>query len=454
MNYNIYKLCSTTPPFGENGLRILLIPNKTSYILSCGIDIKIGAIDENKDENGIAHFLEHMSFKGTDKYDIIKLHELLDHMSIRYNASTSIDYTQYEMHGLPKYYKEMIDILLELYFKANIDINEVEKERNVILEEANMYKDNIDTLQSINIMKMTTSKYPEYNNNIIGTTKSIKNITHKQLIEFRKKYFDYKKTMIVIYGNFELNKMIKLLTTKLSYYLNDNIELKTDTTTLNKYSNDKIEHIDDIYKPLLSQRYKYKHKNIINTHIYITFATYKAYHSNIIICNLICLLLINGMTGRLTQKLRVDNQLTYNVDANIMPNDKFGLFLISSIITYNNLEKTINIILEELSNLYKNGINENELTKIKQDYIISKSIYFQNQMNFFYYYKDKLKHNYDVQSLTEIIDNVNKITMNDINKIIKEIVDPTQLFISIVGPTKPNKNIILNSFKLFANNIK
>ena len=191
MKYNKYNL--------KNGLTYINIPKKNDLI-SVGFLVKVGSRDEDKKNNGISHFLEHMLFKGTKKRNTCELLNELDNLGTIYNALTTIDFTAYELHGDDEDKYKIIDIILDLYQGANLYQKDINKERGVILEEYNltMYdvSDIIFNIVSEELFKGTSLELP-----IIGTKKNIKNFKRNDLIKFRNKYYCPSNTIFMTIGN-------------------------------------------------------------------------------------------------------------------------------------------------------------------------------------------------------------------------------------------------------------
>ena len=103
-----------------NGLRTVMIPIKTSPSVVIGVYIKVGSRYEESKNNGVAHFLEHMMFKGTNKYTSDKLVKTLDTLGAFYNAGTSHEYTYYYISGIPEHLKKFMFLLSDIYYNSTI----------------------------------------------------------------------------------------------------------------------------------------------------------------------------------------------------------------------------------------------------------------------------------------------------------------------------------------------
>ena len=126
----------------KNGLRVVTIPMKDNPTVTVLVLVGTGSDYEQKEINGISHFLEHMCFKGTTKRPSVQViaHEL-DSLGCQYNAFTGSEYTGYYAKGDSKNFKQMFDIVTDVYLNSTFPETEMEKEKGVIVEEINMYED-------------------------------------------------------------------------------------------------------------------------------------------------------------------------------------------------------------------------------------------------------------------------------------------------------------------------
>ena len=137
--------------------------------------IKAGTKYETKDNNGIAHFLEHMLFQGTRKRSKEKIANDLDNVGANYNASTSYEFTFYNIQGKINDLNLFIDVVIDIYYNSILKKSDIEREKKVVLEEMRMYNDDpksvLDEILHEKLYKGTSLEFP-----IIGTEENIKNL--------------------------------------------------------------------------------------------------------------------------------------------------------------------------------------------------------------------------------------------------------------------------------------
>jgi len=391
----------------ENGLKVLLIPNKKFESVAVGIFVKVGSRYESKKNNGISHFLEHMLFK--DK----KLVERLDCLGAKYNAETSYETTHYYVYGSKNDYIDFIDIISDIYNSKTFKKEDIEKEKKVITEEYNMLVDDSDEIINDEINKKvfdnSSLKLP-----IIGNKKNIKSFTKKDLEDYWKKYYVPPNTMFVISGNFNENTAMKKIEEKFGKI---------------KYV-DKKDYLLEKPKSIIQKEPKIHllQENISQTNIMITYRTTSMFEISDIYYDMIADVLSSGCSSRLFKLLRDKLGISYyNYSYNLSYLHE-GVFIINVGVDPSRTKECIDEILKEIKNLRKNGITESELDKSKKIRNTNYMFSIENPL-------DVMNH-YGFLELFELKDDfkeIEKIKVKDINEIINKIFDKNNLNIFIHG---------------------
>lgn len=183
----------------ENQLKVVH-HNTSMQIVHIGMYIKVGTADETDYPNGIAHFIEHMLFKGTERYPFKLLAESIDAIGGEVNAYTTKTYTCYSIKTLKRFEQKAIDILKEMLFYATFDEEELEKERLVILEEIKMIEDD-DEENAFERFESILYKDTPYNTPILGTEASVKAITQDDLMRFYQEFYQPVNMILSYVGN-------------------------------------------------------------------------------------------------------------------------------------------------------------------------------------------------------------------------------------------------------------
>ena len=202
---NIHKL--------NNGMTLITDHVNTVETVSVGMWNKVGARNERKEINGVAHLLEHMAFKGTKNRSAAQIAKEVELVGNSHNAYTSREITAYYMSGLKENVELSIDVISDILQFSTFDSKELDKERGVILQEIGMYADEPDSIVGD---KFDELAYPDQpmGRSILGTADIIKSISRDQVEGFMKGFYNPKKMVFSVSGNFEEEKVIKLVEDK------------------------------------------------------------------------------------------------------------------------------------------------------------------------------------------------------------------------------------------------
>ena len=197
----------------KNGIPVVLADMNGTNVMTALILFKVGSRNETQSINGVSHFLEHLFFKGTEnRPTTLDISRELDGLGADFNAFTSKDYTGYYVKVASQHSEVAIDILEDLLFHPLFDPEEIERERGVIVEEINMYKDNpMATAEELSEELLFGAHHP-LGYRIAGPPENIMKISRKRILEYRDTYYHPDNMVIVLAGN--LPKNIRSVITK------------------------------------------------------------------------------------------------------------------------------------------------------------------------------------------------------------------------------------------------
>lgn len=351
----------------DNGIYIIMVPMQNTQVINMGFFIKAGARNETDENNGIAHFLEHMMFKGTKHRTSDQLFNQLDTLGTIYNAATTMQHTYYYINGISDNTKELLDIMLDLYIYPTFNTKEINKEKKVIIEEMRMRRDSpMSTLYTKIHTKMFSGT--TLSHNIIGTVDSINSFVKKDFIKFRSALYKPENTVFVIAGNFAPKPTYQILEKFLRPLENNNLPIPN-------YVNDKVV----IFNKFTEQKepYIYIKKNPAYDQAYVIFVfpMYDLYNYKFREIDLLTRLLSSGFSSRLSKALREKNGITYSSTAYPVVYSDCGIFLIQMIVNPTELIQGVKIVLKELSKINSELMTNDEMKKIinvtKNDVIYS-----------------------------------------------------------------------------------
>lgn len=407
----------------KNGVTVVMEKLPFLRSISLGIFVGNGSRNENETTNGISHFIEHMLFKGTEKRSAKDIAEEMDAIGGQINAYTTKEYTCYYTRTLDTHFDTAIDIISDMYFNSKFDNKEIEKECKVIVEEINMYEDDPEDLvydmMQYNVWKQNSLGFP-----ILGTEKTISKFNHETFIKYKEKNYRPDNTVISVAGNFDENYVME----KIKNYFEDWKQVESDSS----------ENSETIYNQCIVS----KEKDIEQIHLCISFPGIAIGTDESYILTALNTILGGGMSSKLFQRIREQNGLAYSIYSYNSNFKDVGLFSIYAALNPSQLSDVINLIFDEIKNLKINKIDENQLSKtkeqIKSNFILSLESS-SNRMSSIGRSQLLLK---KILSPEELIKKVDDITIEKLYALIDKIFDFDKASLSVVGKLK---GIDLNS---------
>jgi zinc protease len=415
----------------ENGLKVILEENRTAPVVALQIWAKVGSADERDEEAGMCHFIEHMIFKGTEKRKVREMAREIESLGGYINAYTSYDQTVYHIAIASRYADTALDILADAVQHSTFDPLELEREREVILEEIRMGKDNPSN-RLFNQTMSTLFQHHPYRRPIIGFDKTVKSITKDQMVSFFKRWYTPNRMVLIAVGDFNLYEMEDKLKKTFK-------EFKPSSESLPK----RMEEPEQI-----GVRSVISHENFKETYLQIAFPIPSATHEDTPGLDLLSHILGGGEASRLVQKIKLEKGLVHSISASSFTPKDPGLFIIGATLPAENVEKASEAILKEVIRLGREGVTAEELHRIKVN-IESDLIYdrqtVQGQARKIGYYEVIAG---DVQFEKEYMRRVRHLRSEDIQKIVGEYFQNSRLVISLLVPSEKAdflKNLSLKS---------
>lgn len=391
----------------ENDLKII---TNNDNIFHIEIYVPIGSIHEEKGQYGISHFLEHLKFNKSKKFDKTEFINKLNKYT--YNATTTLDHTKYFITSTNKNYKDIIDIINQIVFNTSFSSNEIEKERKIVLAEKIYTQQEKFLIEDISIY----DKKNPYSRAVIGTTSDINNLKNKDFKKYNEKYLD--------------NYFVFVSCSK-------NIQKKVKDLCLKKFPNSKNQDI----KPLLNIdlfKYELVLRNAIDDKqvLIINFKTFSFDDKNYDYLNLVDTIISKGRLSKLVSLLREKKGVVYKVESS---NNNFkdnGFYVIKIILNKNeNIKNVIKIILDEFKKIKDNELTNKELENYKKKYIDNFNLKLKDYKYFLDFYSNNLFYKSDFK-MENYIKKIKGVEPNIINNIINEVLNFYQMNIVIYGNFK------------------
>lgn len=391
-----------------NGIKIVH-KQKDSEVSFCGVMIGTGSKDENDDEHGITHLIEHTLFKGTKKRKAYHILSYMENIGGEINAYTTKEETCIHTSFYNNYYERSLELLSDILYNSTFPEVEIEKEKRVIIDEINSYRDTP--------MEIIYDEFEEkiFINNpigrsVLGSEESLKNITREKIFKFIERNYPTDKTVISSVGNIKFEKLIKLVE---KYF--GNIPPK-------KTINSKPIIID--YKPFNLV----KKKNTHQSHCIIGNIAYDVKHPD-----RYAMLLLNnilggpGMNSRLNVLLREKNAFAYNIDSNYTAYTDTGIFTVYFGTDAKNIDRSIKLIKKEFEKFQEKPLTNFQLNKAKRQLIGQIAISSENSEHLMLTMAKSCLIYDKVFSMDEIKALIEKITPDQICRIANDVLNENKL---------------------------
>ena len=383
----------------NSGIEVIFDRLESISTCSVGVFVKTGSRDESDTEEGISHVLEHMVFKGTPTRNYFEISEEIDYLGANVNAHTTKEETVFYINALTQFLGKSVDILFDIVTNSTIDEKELEKEKDVIVEEIKMYKDSPDDL--VFEMNYADSINGQYSKPIIGTQESVKGFTADEIRKYYKERYTKDNILIVVSGNFDKNEIIQ----KIDQYFSKLVDKKTDRR-------DKIDFSFNAGKKIVT-------KDINQVNICISHENEDYNSKNKIYTDILANIIGGSMSSRLFQEIREKNGLAYSVYTYNQYYLSGGLTSTYIGTNLENYERAIEITLSEFKKLRENGVTEDELQKAKNKYMSRIAFAMENPRS-----RMGILGNYYIRK-NEILDSekmkneVNAVKLEDVNNFAK-----------------------------------
>ena len=334
----------------ENGIRIVH-KKTTGAVAHCGLIIKGGSRDETEQEQGLAHFIEHVIFKGTSKRKAYHILSRMEDVGGELNAFTTKEETCIYSSFMPEYYSRALELLSDITFNSIFPKKELEKEKIVVLDEINYYKDNPSELIFDEFEEQVFSNH-SLGKNILGTPKHIQSFDKKMIEDFMHKNYLTQEIIISSVGNISMSKLIKVIE---NHFANiPKKDLKREENTFSNYRKKEIE----------VERKGFQSHCILGTEAYGVNHPKKT-----------ALILLNnilggpGMNSRLNLAIREKYGFTYSIESNYTSYSDTGIFSIYLASDNDKMNKSIKLAKRELIKFCEKPLGTLQLKKAKQQLI-------------------------------------------------------------------------------------
>lgn len=346
----------------KNGLKIIhqQVTGKAAW---CGLIIGVGSRDEQKDEEGIAHFIEHVIFKGTEKRKAYHILSRMEDVGGELNAYTTKEDTCIYASFLPKDYERTLELFSDIVFHSVFPEKEIEKEKEVVIDEINSYKDSPGELIFDDFEELIYQGYP-IGRNILGSEEAVKKLKREAILDFVRRNYQPDRMVISSIGDLPFSKLVRLI----EKFFGD---IPVTSAPL-------VRQRPELYVP----QTRVVDRDTYQNHCIIGNVAYDYTQDNRLALSLLVNILGgSGMNSRLNLNIREKYGLAYNVEATYTPYSDTGVFSVYFGCDAADLDKCIRLCRKEMNELCEVALGQMQLKKAKAQMIGQMTLASENYEN-------------------------------------------------------------------------
>lgn len=408
LNYSLSKL--------DNGLRVITAPLENTKAVSLFVLVGTGSRYENKQNNGIAHFLEHMFFKGTTKRPkTVDIARELDAVGASFNAFTGEEYTGFYVRAESSHFDLALDVLSDMLFNSKFDEKEIEKEKGVILEEINMIRDVPQSYVEY-VMKDLLYGDTPLGRMITGTPDTVTKFNRETFMEFRKQFYQPENMVVAVAGSDS-----KAWSGKIEKIFGS---LPKNTTE------DPEKAIEAQSQPQL----KIHEKKTDQAHFILSFRGIKRTDPRRPILKVLNNIMGGTMSSRLFIEVREKRGLCYYVSSDFADYMDTGYWEVSAGVDIKRAQEALEVILQECERVKNEDVTDEELTRAKENMKGHLYLGLEESLAVAEFLGEQELLWQKIEDPDEIVAQMVKVTKEDIKKLASDIMKPENLNLAIVGP--------------------
>lgn len=395
--------------------------------LSLGIWVGSGGRHEDDRVKGIAHFLEHIAFKGSRKYTCDEIKENIEGIGGSLNAFTTEEQTCYYARIPAKHLEKTFDVLADIVFYPSISAKDVDKEKGVIIEEIKMYHD-LPQYYVLEILdKLMWPDHP-LGKNLAGTVESVSQISPQDLRAFHHQHYTARNVVISACGKVNHKSVIDL------------VEKKLNKVHQGEES-DFIKTNDRQAKP----RVNLYRKDTEQMHVALGVFGLDNRHPDRYALALLNIILGGNMSSRLFNEIREKRGLAYSISSSVRYLHDTGMFMVRAGVDNQKIVPAIELILKELKKVKANGVTADEFTRAKDYYLGQVILGLEDTLDHMLWMGESMMIYNHIRTLKEIISFITKVKKDDLQRVAKAVLKEERYNLALIGALKDEQEKYLRS---------
>ena len=426
MKYNTYTL--------DNGLRIIHLPSD-SKVVYCGYQINAGTRNEEPGEEGLAHFCEHVTFKGTERRKAWHILNCLESVGGDLNAYTNKEGTVYYSAILKEHIARAVDLLTDIVFHSVYPQAEIDKEVEVICDEIESYNDSPAELIYDEFENIIFKGSP-LGHNILGTAEQVRSFKTEDALRFTRKLYRPDNAIFFAYGDIDFKKLVRLLKKS---FLSEERRVKSEETTFGdrrerQFNSPEAQAQFNIQHSTFNTQHSFEGQTIVmqkNTHQAHVMIGTRAYDVND--DRRMPLYLLNnmlggpGMNAKLNLALREHNGLVYTVESTMVAYGDTGIWSIYFGCDEHDVKRCLRLVRKELDKFMLKPLSEAQLKAAKKQIKGQIGVACDNRENFALDFGKSFLHYGWEKNVDRLYEQVDEITAEQIQAVAQELFDKDRL---------------------------
>ena len=401
MKYNIATL--------DNGLRIIHLPN-TSKIAYCGYQIKAGTRNEKPGDEGLAHFCEHVTFKGTQTHTSTAIINKLESVGGDLNAFTNKEDTVFYSAIPVEHFAKAVDVLSDIVFYSIFPQAEIDKEVEVICDEIESYNDSPAELIYDEFENLVFKGHP-LGHNILGSADRVRSFATADAMRFTQQYYRPDNAIFFVYGNIDFKRLVKTL----------------EKLTPKQQQESLVDEAQMVANGRLPELTILNH-DTHQAHVMIGNRAYSATHPLRIPLYLLNNMLGGpGMNARLNVILRERRGLVYSVESSMVCYGDTGLWAVYFGCDPHDVNRCVRLVKSEFKRLMEKPLSEKTLAAAKKQIKGQLAVACDNNENFAIDFGKSFLHFGDEKDIEKLYQKIDAVTAEQIQQVAKEIFDKDSL---------------------------
>lgn len=400
----------------KNGIRVVTHDMKQRDSISIGLWVGVGGRYENDQLKGAAHYLEHMLFKGSQKYGCNEIKELIEGVGGALNAFTSEEQTCYYAKIPSMHLDRTFDILADMVFHPKISSKDVQKEKTVILEEIKMYED-LPQYRVVELLDGLLWPGHPLGKSLAGTRESVSGLNSRMLKKFHSDYYTTKNIVVSACGDLKHGQILNLVHTKLS-----GVRLGEKSSFL-KVGDTQPESNVKFFK-----------KDIEQMHVALGAIGYDEANKDKYPLSLLSVVLGGNMSSRLFNEVREKRGLAYSIGCSSRTLHDSGVFLVRAGVDNTKIEEALAVILREFKKVSKSGVTQSEFVRAK-DYLLGQLLLgMEDTMEHMLWIGEGMIARDKTKTLMSVVKEFENIKIDDLKRVARDILKQERFKLAVVGP--------------------